>query len=95
MTAIDHKTACAIRDQFPKAYFGNSNQYGDLMGYHVGDAGMICIQVPKAAVPEWRDLECDELEAKVNESIRSLALPIKAYNPEYIGGEYQLYFVIE
>ncbi len=95
MTTIDHQTACAIRDQFPKAYFGNSNQYGALMGYHIGDASMIGIHVPRLAVPEWESLEYDELEAKVNEAITPLGFPIKAYNPELVGQDYQLYFVIK
>lgn len=95
MTNIDHKTSCAIRDQFPKAYFGNSNQYGDLMGYHVGDAGMICIQLPRSAVPEWEGLTWDEVEEEVNKAIRPLALPIKAYSPEVVGNEWQLYVVIK
>ena len=95
MTTIDHKTSCAIRDQFPKAYFGNPHQYGDLMGYHVGDASMICIQLPRSAVPEWEGLTWDEVEEEVNKAIRPVALPIKAYNPELFGREWQLYFVIK
>jgi len=95
MKEIDHQTACAIRDKFPKAYFGNPYQYGQLMGYHVGDASMIVIQVPRPAVPEWELLTWDEVEEEANKAIRPLGFPIKAYSPELFGNEWQLYFVID
>jgi hypothetical protein len=94
MKRIDHHTATSIKDCFPKAYFGNPHQYGELMGYHVGDASMIYICIPNSAVLDWKDKSHYEIKTAANAAIEPLGLPVEFSALDFFGDHYQLYFSI-
>lgn len=91
---IDPKLASQLLDLIPKAYYGNTNHYGNgMMGYHVGWLGTVCVHVRSENVPSWKDLTFRELVSMLEELIAASGLPVMiSPEPEFMGAEWQVYF---
>jgi len=96
-TTIDSKLANQLLDLIPKAYFGNTCDYGGgLMGYHVGWRGTICIYVRADDVPDWQDAEHSELVSMLTLLVYASGLPVTVSpEPELVGKYWQVYFTIK
>jgi hypothetical protein len=95
-TTIDSKLANQLLDLIPKAYFGNTCDYGNgFMGYHVGWMGTIFMSVKATDVEDWQDMSFTELTSMLEGLVAANDLPVNVSPaPELVGKHWQVYFTI-
>mgnify|MGYP000010394425 CR=1 FL=1 len=93
---IDPTLASKLLDLIPKAYFGNTSDYGGgLMGYHVGWLGTIWMYVKADNVPDWQDMDSEDLTSTLEGLVAASGLPVNVSPaPELVGKHWQVYFTI-